>query len=50
MPWSPAREMLEGGPCRRMSFEDIDQLLHQQLSFSWNDIDQMGVHKVIPDE
>lgn len=46
VPWSPARETMEGVACRRMDFQAIDDVLHSQFSFSWDDVDTMGAHKV----
>lgn len=46
VPWAPGREAMEGAACRRMDFQAIDELLHRHFSFSWNDVDAMGVHKV----
>ncbi len=46
MPWAPGREAMEGTACRRMDFQAIDELLHRHFSFSWNDVDAMGAHKV----
>jgi hypothetical protein len=46
VPWSQGREAVEGVACRRMGFQDIDELLHRHFSFSWNDVDAMGAHKV----
>ncbi|BDA45365.1 hypothetical protein COCOBI_07-1520 [Coccomyxa sp. Obi] len=46
VPWAPGREAMEGTTCRRMDFQAIDDLLHRHFSFSWNDIDAMGVHKL----
>ncbi len=46
VPWAPGREAMEGAACRRMDFQAIDLLLHKHFSFSWNDVDAMGVHKV----
>lgn len=46
VPWSKGRELIEGVTCRRMGFQDIDVLLDRRFSFSWNDVDAMGAHKV----
>ncbi|KAK9901330.1 hypothetical protein WJX75_007057 [Coccomyxa subellipsoidea] len=46
VPWSQGREAVEGVACQRMGFQDIDELLHRHFSFSWNDVDAMGAHKL----
>ncbi len=46
VPWSLAKEEAHGEACERVTFEDVDRVLHVQLKTGWDTFNVEGAARV----